>query len=341
MRPAATFDDDVLTLVLGGTVFLSRAVAELAAARGHTVVCASRGVTGSPPEGARHVVWDRGEAVPDELTGLAPDLVVDVSRTPSHVRRAVAAWPDAHWVFVSTVNVYADDRTRGGGPGTLALREPLERDVDPASGPDAYGAMKVACEQAVQRGAASATVVRPGLVVGPGDPTGRFGYWPERLARAAPGEAVLAPGDPRDVVQVLDVRDLAAWSVDLGERRHVGVLDAVGPATPLAELLAAVADGVGARPALTWVGQDVLQSQGVHPWMGDDAVPLWLPRPDHDGMMDHDTAAPAAAGLTTRPVAETARDTLTWLRAHPGAARTGIGSDREAAVLAAWHRQGA
>lgn len=329
----------MLTLVLGGTVFCSRAVAELAAARGHTVVCASRGVTGTPPDGVRHVRWHRGDAVPDELAALEPDLVVDVSRTPSHVRRAVAAWPAAHWVFVSTVNVYADDRTRGGGPATLALREPLHHDADPASDPDAYGAMKVACEQAVQRGAASSTVVRPGLIVGPGDPTGRFGYWPERLGDASPGGTVLAPGDPGDVVQVIDVRDLAAWLLDLAERRHVGVLDAVGPATPLGELLAAVADGVGAKPALTWVAQDFLQARGVQPWMGDDAVPLWLPRPDHDGMMDHDTTDPVAAGLVTRPVADTARDTLTWLRATPDAARTGIGPDREAELLAAWRRR--
>ncbi|GAA4669508.1 NAD-dependent epimerase/dehydratase family protein [Nocardioides nanhaiensis] len=329
----------MLILVLGGTVFLSRATAQLAAARGHTVVCASRGVTGSPPDGVRHVVWERAEAVPDDLAGLAPDVVVDVSRTPSHVRRAVAAWPAAHWVFVSTVNVYADDRTRGGGPASLALREPLHHDADPSSDPDAYGAMKVACEQAVQQGAASASIVRPGLIVGPGDPTGRFGYWPERLGSARPGESVLAPGDPGDVVQVLDVRDLAAWLVDLAERRHRGVLDAVGPATPLGDLLAAVADGVGAQPALTWVDQGFLQARGVEPWMGDDAVPLWLPRPDHDGMMDHDTTAPLTAGLVTRPVAATARDTLAWLREHPDAARTGIGGKREAELLAAWQRE--
>ena len=109
--------------------------------------------------------------------------MVDVGRHPSWVRAAVARFPSAHWVFVSTINVYADDSTPGGGPGTLPLREPRHEDVDLREDPEAYGPMKVACEQVVRDGAASATVIRPGLIVGPGDPTGRFTYWPARLAR--------------------------------------------------------------------------------------------------------------------------------------------------------------
>ena len=315
-------------LVLGGTVFLSHEVAAEALRRGHDVTCACRGVSGDVPDGAALVSWDRGDEPPPEL-GREYDAVVDVSRRPSHVRRAVAAVPDAHWVFVSTVNVYADDTTPGG-PGTLPLRDPIAEDVDLATDPEAYGPMKVACEQIVRDGAASAAVVRPGLIVGPGDPTGRFTYWPARLAE---GGEVLAPGDPSDMVQVIDVRDLAAWIVTLAEARTEGDFDGVGRPTPIGDLLGACAPDAD----LTWLDQGFLADQGVEPWMGPDSVPLWLPRPDYDGMMHHYVEPALDAGLTLRPVEETSRDTLDWLRDQPDAKVTGIGRDREREVLAAWH----
>ena len=327
-------------LVLGGSVFLSRAVAEEAARRGHDVTAASRGVTGSVPDGVRHVVWDRAEAVPEELVstgstdGGAFDAVVDVARHPSYVRRAVAALPDAHWVFVSTINVYPDNGTPGGTPETLALHEPVHTDEDVSSSPEMYGAMKVGCEQAVLEGAASAMVVRPGLIVGPGDPTGRFSYWPARLAE---GGEVIAPGDPDDPVQVIDARDLAAWIVDACETRTTGVFD--GTCAPMSrrEALEAMAAALEADVTFTWVDQEFLQAQQVEPWAGPRAIPLWLPMPEYAGMLAHDVTASYAAGLRTRPLGETARDTLAWLRAHPDAPVSGIGRDDEAEVLAAWH----
>lgn len=317
-------------LVLGGTVFLSRAVAADAVARGHDVTCACRGASGSVPDGARLVVWDRSGPPPAELAA-GYDAVVDVARHPSRVRSAVAAFPDAHWVFVSTVNVYADDATPGGRPGTLALRDPIVDDVDLAEDPEAYGGMKVACEQVVLDGAASAAVVRPGLIVGPGDPTGRFSYWPRRLAR---GGEVLMPGSPDDVMQVIDVRDLAAWIVTLAERRTEGVFDGVGEPMALGRLLADCAEGVGGAAATyTWVDQDLLTELGVQPWMGPDAIPLWLPRPEYDGLPAHDAEPSLAAGLTLRPLADTSRDTQAWLEEHPDAPVTGISAEREAELL--------
>ncbi|MFD6134365.1 epimerase [Isoptericola sp. NPDC056618] len=321
-------------LVLGGSVFLSRAVAADAAARGHEVVAANRGRSGTVPEGVRHVPLDRADPFPEALAAEGFDAVVDVSRTPSHVRRAVAALPDAHWVFVSTINVYADDADPGG-PGVGRLREPQPDDVDGAEDPEAYGAMKVACEDAVRDGAAAAVVVRPGLVVGPGDPSGRFAYWPARLARVPGGAAdVLSPGDPADPVQVIDVRDLAAWVVDLAERRTEGTFDAVGPVTAVGELLAAVARGVGAAPRWVWADDAALEAADVRPWSGERSLPLWLPRPEYAGMPAHDAAPAAAAGLASRPVEETARDTLAWLRAAPDAHVTGLTADEEAGVVA-------
>ncbi|MDN4173332.1 epimerase [Nocardioides sp. SOB77] len=327
-------------LVLGGSVFLSRAVAEEALARGHEVTCACRGRSGPVPKGATHRELDRTQPPPEALAAGAAtyDAVVEVARQPSWVRAAVAAVPDAHWVFVSTVNVYADESTPGGTPASLPLREPVWDDVDLAADPDAYGPMKVACEAIVRDGAASASVVRPGLIAGPGDPTGRFTYWPARLAATTDHPTVLAPGDPEDVVQVIDVRDLAAWVVTLAERRTPGTFDGVGTPTALRDLLAAVAVGTAALGAgdalLRWVPAAELEARDVAPWSGDRSVPLWLPRPEHDGMLAHDPGPSIAAGLDLRPLADTARDTLAWLRATPDAPVTGLTLAEEAEILA-------
>jgi 2'-hydroxyisoflavone reductase len=301
----------VKILVLGGSVFLSKAVATEALARGHEVTCASRGTSGPVPEGAGFVRWNRGDPVPDEIADTSYDAVVDVARMPSWVRTAVAAFPDAHWVFVSTVNVYSDDSIPGGRPGTLPLREPQYEDSDLKENPEAYGPMKVACEQLVRDGAASWTVIRPGLIVGPDDPTGRFTYWPARLAEG--GEA-LAGGRPEDQMQVIDTRDLAAWIVTCAENRTPGDYDGVGEVLPVGDLLAAVAEGVGSDARLTWVPQEFLTEQGVEPWMGPEALPLWLPRPEYDGLGSHDPAPSYAAGLVLRSIEDTARDTLAWQR---------------------------
>ncbi|MXG91173.1 NAD-dependent epimerase/dehydratase family protein [Nocardioides flavescens] len=318
-------------LVLGGTVFLSRAVADAALARGHEVVCAARGTSGSVPEGARLVEVDRAADLPD--LGGPFDAVVDVARQPSWVRRALAATDGAHWVFVSTISVYADESTPGGGPGSLPLVPPVVDDTDLEAEPSAYGGLKVECERLVREGATSATVLRPGLIVGPGDPTGRFSYWPRRLAD---GGEVLAPGAPDDSVQVIDVRDLASWVVHCAEERVVDTLDAVGRSLPFADLLAQCADGVGSSVALTWVPQEHLIDHSVEPWAGPGSLPLWLPRPAYDGMLAHDVAPALAAGLQLRPLAETARDTLAWLRDTPDAVVTGIDRAREAALLGSW-----
>lgn len=309
-------------LVLGGTRFLSRTVAEQALDRGWDVTCACRG--SSPvPAGATHLTWDRSEDPPADLADRTWDAVVDVARLPSHVRRAVDAVRDAHWLFVSTINVYADDDSSAMGP----LVEPTTEDVDLADDPDAYGPMKVACEEIVTGGTASSMIVRPGLIVGPGDGSGRFSYWPERLAR---GGEVLAPGSPDDVVQVIDVRDLAAWILDACEARTTGFFDGVGEPLALSDLLADVAVGVSVDPSLIWVDTDFLEAQGVDPWAGEGSIPLWLPRPEHDAMMSRSAQPALDAGLRLRPLAETARDTL-------GETAIGISAQREHEVLAAWH----
>jgi 2'-hydroxyisoflavone reductase len=327
-------------LVLGGTVFLSKAVAEEAVRRGHDVTCACRGESGSLPDGVTHLAWDRDQPAPEALTAGGYDAVVDVARHPSRVRSAVAALPDAHWVFVSTISVYSDNAVPGGRPGVTPELEPIHEDVDLRENMEAYGPMKVACEQTVLAGAASAMVIRPGLIVGPGDPTGRFTYWPLRVREAGEGGEMLAPGTPDDTVQVIDVRDLASWIVDSAEQRRTGVVDGIGPVQRFEEFLTGIAEGVGATPTWTWIDQVFLQEQGVEPWAGPDSVPMWLPRPEYDGMLAHDADLPREAGLVTRPVAGTARDTLAWADATPGAVRTGITGERERDLLDAWRVRG-
>ncbi|WP_369371168.1 NAD-dependent epimerase/dehydratase family protein [Promicromonospora sp. Populi] len=323
-------------LVLGGTVFLSRAVAEAAVARGHDVTCAARGVSGTVPDGATLVRWDRAEAVPPELAGAGFDAVVDVSRIPSHVRTAVAAFPDAHWAFVSTINVYADVATPGGTPDTLPLLDPIETDEDPSSSPEAYGAMKVACENTVRSGVAGSLIIRPGLIVGPGDPSGRFTYWPARFAQAAEdGLPVLVPEPVDEEIQIIDVRDLADWMVTAVESGTTGVYDGVCPPLPRSEVLAQVAAGVGADPKLVPVSAAALTERDVKPWSGPRSLPMWIGDPDWSGMLTHDATASLSAGLRVRPIAESARDTLAWLRATPDAKVTGLTRDEEQEVLAA------
>jgi nucleoside-diphosphate-sugar epimerase len=321
-------------LILGGSQFLGRAIAATAGASGHDVTCAARGLAGPIAAGSRLVRIDR-----DAAGGLAPlageafDAVVDVSRHPGQVRRAVAALkrPHVHWTFVSTVSVYTDNRTPGQRAETAPLRAPTADDIEHST-EQTYGAAKVACEQAVGR---DAFICRAGLIVGPKDPTGRFAYWPARLAR---GGEVLAPGTIEDAVQFVDVRDLAQWIVTAAERRLTGIYDGIGPVRTRGELLAECAKGVGASCSFTWIDRTFLEAHDVRRWAGPRSLPLWLPLPDFAGFMTRDTSAARAAGLTTRPLAITARDTLDWLRVSNGPV-TGLAADEEQAVLAAWHAE--
>jgi 2'-hydroxyisoflavone reductase len=318
-------------LVLGGTLFLSRAVAADAVARGHDVTCAARGESGSVPEGARHVHLDRNDPDWSELEGDW-DAVVDVARTPSWVASALDHLAESHWTFVSTISVYADHSLPGGTPQTLPLLPPATDDVDQDSA-EAYGSSKVACEQDVQARAREALVIRPGLIIGPGDPSGRFTYWPQRLAE---GGEVLAPESPDRDTQAIDVRDLAAWIVTSAENHLTGVYDATSRVQRLGDLVDEVARAVGGDPTLVWAPAEFLLERDVTYWSGPRSLPLWLPD-DARGMTSHDVSAAFDAGLTTRPVGETAVDTLDWLRATPGAPCTGLSRAEEQDLLDDWH----
>jgi 2'-hydroxyisoflavone reductase len=319
-------------LVLGGSQFLGRAIAAHACAARHDVTCAARGLAGPIAPGARFVRIDR-----DVADGLAPlagetfDAVVDVSRHPGQVRRAVTALkrPSVHWTFVSTISVYADNRTPGQRADTAPLREPATEDVEHST--DAiYGAAKVACEHAV---GTDAFICRAGLIAGPEDPTGRFAYWPARLAH---GGEVLAPGTPEDAVQFIDVRDLAQWIVHAAEVRLTGIYDGIGPTLTRGEFLTECASALNASCTFTWVDRAFLEVQDVRRWAGPRSLPMWLPLPDFAGFLTRYTSPAREAGLTSRPVADTARDTLHWLRTSNGLV-VGLTGDEEKDVLATWH----
>jgi nucleoside-diphosphate-sugar epimerase len=322
-------------LILGGTVFLGRAVARYAVGSGHEVTCAARGESGAVPDGARLVRVDR--SAPDGLSALTGeyDAVVDVARTPSHVRAAVEALGGrtGHWTFVSSGSAYADPATPAQRADSAPLLEPEPGLDDPTRDAEAYGKCKVACEQAVLAAGVPAFVCRAGLIVGPEDPTDRFTYWPVRLARGGP---VLAPGSPDDLVQWIDVEDLAAWLVGSAESGRTGVYDGIGVPVKRGEFLAAVADGVGVTPDLVWVDQAFLLDHEVSPWMGQRSLPLWLPLPEYAGFLSRDVSRSLAAGLTCRPVGETAVRTLTWHNATPRNLNSGLDAADEARVLDLW-----
>ena len=265
------------------------------------------------------------------LAGEAFDAVVDVSRHPGQVRRAVAALKHrvTHWTFVSTVTVYSDNRTTGQRATTAPLRAPTAPEIEHSTD-ETYGAAKVACEQAVGE---RAFICRPGLIAGPEDPTGRFTYWPMRLDR---GGEVLVPGTPDDSIQLIDVRDLAQWIVHAAQTRLTGHFDGIGPSCTWGQFLADCAEAVGSSCTFTRVDRAFLESHDVKRWSGPRSLPLWLPLPEFAGFNTRDTSPARESGLTLRTISETARDTLLWARTAGGPV-TGLTADEETAVLMAWH----
>ncbi len=325
-------------LVLGGTRFLGRAVAAEAVRRGHEVVCAARGRSGPVPEGARLVTVDRDtENGLDALSRERFDAVVDVA-TISHewVRRALDAFGAqvGHWTFVSSISVYADpaaEPTGTGDPLLPALARHGTREAM-AGNPDLYGSIKVASEQAVLDAVGDKSfIVRAGLITGPDDETDRFGYWPARLSRGGP---VVVP-DVDAATQYVDVRDLATWITAAAETGTTGVYDGIGPAAPLPEVLAGIAEAVGAEVEFVRLTPDELGEAGVTPWSGPRSLPLWLPA-SHKNMTARDAAPALAAGLTTRPLADAATGALDHERSAglDRPRRAGLTPEEEAHILA-------
>ncbi|MGE7417276.1 reductase [Methylobacterium tarhaniae] len=299
--------------VLGGTQFLGRAIAAHAVELGHAVTCAARGLSGSGPPGARFVAIDRDRV--DGLNALGRetfDAAVDVAREPGRVRRALAALDGrvGHWTFVSTTSVYADTQTPGQRADTAPLLAPAE------DGP--YGAAKVACERAF---GGSALIGRAGLIVGPGDPTGRFASW----MTGSPG-AARCWRRPRPRIRSSSSTGATSRAGSCAaERGLTGLFDAVAPACTRRAFLAACAAALGSSSTLVWADQDFLDRHGVGRESGPYSLPL--PLPDTIGDASRDVSATLAAGLTLRPLEES------------GGPVTGLTADKEKALLAAWQAE--
>lgn len=326
-------------LVLGGTGWLGGALAARAAAEGHHVTCLARGVSGPVPVGVTFVPGDRWtDQGYDAVVGREWDVVADVSRQPGQVRSALGALAARarHWVYVSTVSVYADHSTPGADESAALLEA---WDGAGEAPPDRYGEAKVSCETACRAAVPpeNLVVARAGLIVGYGDPTDRFGYWPARFARARAGDSVLVP--PMDTpVQVIDVEDLATWLVQASAARVAGTYDTVGPLSRFSDVSDSCRAATDNRVERVSPGEDWLLEAGVEPWAGPRSLPLWLPRAEYAGMATRSGAAAQAAGLTHRSLAATVEASLRWERRQglTRPRRAGLTGTEEADLLAQW-----
>jgi len=321
-------------LVIGGTRFLGRHFVEQALAAGHALTLFHRGKSGAGlfPQ-AEHRIGDRNGDL-SELAQGSWDVVVDTSAyVPRQVKSLAAALHGrvGQYQFVSSISVYAEPITPGADE-TAPLQVLADPSTEAITG-ETYGGLKALCEQAAHEGFGQCLIVRPGLIVGPHDPTGRFSWWPHRVQA---GGELLAPGDPATPVQFIDVRDLAAWMLLQAEGGTRGVFNLNGPLQPIGmgTLLEAARDTLNPQAQLTWVDEAFVLAQGVAPWSD---MPVWIPKADA-AMHTLSVAAAAAKGLTIRPLADTLRDTAQWLRAEQGRA-VGLAPEKEAAVLAAWKQR--
>jgi 2'-hydroxyisoflavone reductase len=316
-------------LVLGGTKFLGRAIVESALQQGHDVTLFNRGQTN--PELFPEVEKLRGDRAADlsSLAGRTWDAVADTSAyVPQQARASAQALTDSadYYLFISSVSVYADlsqpvnedsslDELQEGQPGDRLLEDFSN-----------YGPLKVLCERAVAESFEGSTaIVRPGLIVGPHDPTGRFTYWPHRVAR---GGEILAPKPAEGQVQFIDVRDLGDWIVHLCEQRTEGPFNAVNRDVTWEALLETCRAVSGNDAQFVWIDEEFLIEQEVGQWM---ELPMWL----HEDVGIHATDASRAigAGLTFRPLAETISATLEHAETTKEA---GLDPSREAELIEAW-----
>ncbi len=325
-------------LILGGTVFLGRHLVEAALERGHEVTLFNRGQHN--PELFPEVEKLRGDRGSDmaALEGRHWDAVIDTSGyVPRVVQQSARMLADAveHYTFISSISVYATFDAPGLDENTpvATLDDPH---VEEITG-ETYGALKALCEQAAEEAMPGRVLVlRPGLIVGPHDPTDRFSYW---VARTARGGEVLAPGQPERQIQIIDARDLAQWNLRMVEARQTGVFNATGPddVLTMGDFLDTCKSVTQSDASFTWTDEAFLLKQGVAPWQ---ELPLWMPSSEEDmqSILQVSIARATAAGLRFRPLADTVRDTYAWLtqRLAEHEWRAGLAPERETEDL--WQR---
>ena len=338
-------------LILGGTGFIGPHQVRYALARGHQVTVFNRGRQKEAwPGPVEELLGDRNGDL-KALEGRDWDVCIDnPTSLPAWVRDAAGVLKGhiGQYVFISTISVYAANDKPADETAALATYngdDPMSETIKSLSAnPRLYGPLKALSEKEAQTqyGEALTTIIRPSLIVGPGDETDRFTYWPVRLVR---GGEILAPGDGSDPVQFIDARDLAEWTIRLAEQRTTGVFNATGPASPITmrQMLAGIAQGIEVDPKLVWAPTDVLKANNVSAWSD---MPVWIPGQGRTfGFHRRDLSRAVAEGLTCRPLPLTAADTLAWFRTLPSERqaklRAGLTSEREAELLVklrAWTR---
>ena len=328
-------------LILGGTAFLGRALVEQAQKRGLEVTLFNRGKT--HPNLFADVEKLRGDRDGnlDALRNRRWDYCIDTcGYIPRIVAQSAQLLAEAvdHYLFISSISAYAK-HTRIGADETAPLGILEDESTEVITG-ETYGPLKVLCEKVIAHCFAERhTIVRPGLIVGPCDPTDRFSYWPHRIAQGGP---VLAPGNPKRPVQFIDVRDLAAWCVELAQAQTVATFDATGPAQPLTmgQLLASCKNISGSNAELVWMDDAFLLAREVAPWM---ELPLWIPEGEKDmaGFQRRNIDKALGSGLKIRALEDTLHSTLDWLVQRPAdyVWRAGMQTDKERELLAAWREK--
>jgi 2'-hydroxyisoflavone reductase len=324
-------------LIIGGTRFLGRHLVHSARARGHTVTLLNRGLTN--PDLFPQVETILGDREKDlaELLGHEWDAVVDTcGYVPRIVHLSASALEGSvnRYVFISSISVYASF-SKVGIDESDPVGKMEDETVEEITG-ETYGPLKVLCEKAVQDtfGDEGTLIIRPGLIVGPHDPTDRFTYWPVRVAR---GGDVLAPEEPGVPIQIIDARDLSDFIIKLIEEKASGIFNATGPDYELTmgTMLETCKQVSKSDATLKWAPVEFLTEHKVEPWSD---MPVWIPNVEQDaGFSRVDISKAIKAGLTFRPLEETVRDTLDWAATRPSDRewRAGLSIEREAEVLAA------
>ncbi len=326
-------------LILGGTVFLGRCLVEAALERGHAVTLFHRGITNADlfPE-VEKLHGDRDGQL-DTLYGRDWDAVIDTSGYVPRIVRQSATWlrnTVDRYAFISSISVYADFSAAGMTEDSpLGAMEHEETEDISAF----YGPLKAMCEQEVQQAFGNrALIIRPGLLVGPNDPTDRFTYWVHRFAE---GGRILVPGSADRRIQFIDVRDLADWTMAMLEGKVGGVFNATGPAHPLTmgEFVATLEQAIPAAGKAVWVDESFLLQKSVGEW---NELPLWIAeKTNWPGFLTVNATRAIHQGLSFRPVAATVLDTLSWdgRQKRDRKWRAGMTRDREAELLSEWERQ--